>query len=92
MDEFTFDAFLNRDEPIPVIVLDPAEDLSDEASNRSAGGATPSRKRDRIKKHASNMKENMKKAHEKVSEIGPSMQDRLLDKCAQLSCYQRKAK
>ena len=82
MDEFTVDAFVNRDEPIPVVVLDSAEDISDEAAYSSTDGTTPTRKRDRLKRHASNMKENMKKAHGKATETGTSMQDRLLEKCA----------
>jgi len=71
MDEFTADAFVNRDEPIPVIVFD--HDLSDEAE--SDGGRE--RKRDRLKKHTSNMKENIKK---RTSDTGTSLQDRLLEK------------
>ena len=77
MDEFTADAFVNRDEPIPVVVLDPADDLSDEA----LGDPTqPERKRDQMRRHASNMKENVRKAQGKVSETGASMQNQLLEK------------
>ena len=74
MDEFTVDAFVNRDEPIPVITFDPTEDLSDDDP------AQPERKRDRLRRHASNMKENVRKAQGKVAETGTSMQDRLLEK------------
>ena len=77
MDEFTVDAFVNRDEPIPVGVLDPADNLSDEVLDDPT---QPERKRDRLRRHASNMKENVRKAQGKVSETGTSMQDRLLDK------------
>ena len=35
MDEFTVDAFVNRDDPIPVISFDAAEDLSDEVDDVS---------------------------------------------------------
>lgn len=77
MDEFTADAFVNRDDPIPVVVLDPADDLSDDEHD---DGTQPERKRDRLWRHASNMRENVRKAQGKASETGSSMQDRLLDK------------
>lgn len=77
MDEFTADAFVNRDEPIPVVILDPADDLSDEEYD---DGTQPERKRDRLWRHASNMKENIRKAQGKVTETGSSVQDRLLEK------------
>lgn len=77
MDEFTVDAFVNRDEPIPVISFDPAEDLSDEEYN---DGTQPERKRDRLWRHAANMKENVRKVQGKTAETGSSMQDRLLEK------------
>jgi hypothetical protein len=71
MDEVIADAFVNRDEPIPVVVLD--HNLSEE--DESDGPLD--RKRDRLKKHTSNMKENIRK---KTTETGSSLQDRLLDK------------
>lgn len=73
MDEFTADAFVNRDEPIPVVVLD--HEVSDEVES---DGQTE-RKRDRFKKHTTSMKENIRK---KTVETGSSMQDRLLEKYA----------
>ena len=77
MDEFTVDAFVNRDEPIPVATFDPGEGLSDEMCDDPA---QPERKRDRLRRHTSNMKENVRKAQGKVAETGSSMQDRLLEK------------
>ena len=83
MEEVTADAFVNRDEPIPVIVFDSAEDISDEAAWSSADGrTTSSRKRDRLKMHASNVRDNVKKAQGKASEAGSGIQDRLLERCA----------
>jgi len=75
MDEFTVDAFVNRDEPIPVVQLDHQDDLSEEAD-----GSSDERKRDRLKQHGRNIKENIKKVHDKAADRGSSMQDRLLEK------------
>jgi hypothetical protein len=75
MDEFTVDAFVDRDEPIPVVVLDPADDLSADDSPFER-----ERKRDRLKQHGRNIKENLRKVHGKAAETGSGMQDRLLEK------------
>lgn len=75
MDEFTADAFVNRDDPIPVISFDINDDLSDES-----GPATPQRTRDKLLQHGKNLKDNLRNAQGKVSETGSSMQDRLLEK------------
>jgi hypothetical protein len=77
MDEFTVDAFVNRDDPIPVISFEPSEDLSDEAEQSPSG---PERKRDRFKQHGKTLKENLKKAQGKATETGSSVQDRLIEK------------
>ncbi len=69
MDDFTVDAFVNRDEPIPVITFDSRDDLSDAADEPS----DTERKRDRLRKHGKNMKDNVRSA-------GTSMQDRILEK------------
>lgn len=74
MDEFTADAFVNGDEPIPVVVLD--HELSDEFE----GDGQPERKRGRFK----HMKDNLRK---KTVESGSSMQDRLLEKYAIFLIY-----
>jgi hypothetical protein len=75
MDEFTADAFVNRDDPIPVISFDPVEDLSDEEEDSPA--AERDRKRDRLKKH---VKDNIQKARGKAAGTGTGMQDRLMEK------------
>jgi hypothetical protein len=75
MDENTAYAFVNRDEPIPVIEFDLADDLDHDIFDEPA-----ERKRDRLRRQASNMKENVRKVQGKVSETGTSMQDRLLEK------------
>jgi hypothetical protein len=80
MDEFTLDAFVNRDEPIPVLSFDTPEDLSDQDNNNGTHPETPERKRDRLWRHAANMKENVRKVQGKTAETGGSMQDRLLEK------------
>lgn len=71
MDEFTYNAFANREDPVPVVALD--HDISDEAE----GEDYPERKRDQIKNKASNLKENFRK---KGSDTGSSLQDRMLEK------------
>ena len=71
MDELSADSFANRDEPLPLIKLD--HDLSDDAGS----GGQPGRRRDRLKEHTANLKENMKK---KTVETGISLQDRLLER------------
>ncbi|TVY50656.1 Peroxisomal membrane protein PEX29 [Lachnellula cervina] len=78
MDEFTSDAFVNRDDPIPVVQLDLQDDLSEEG-----GGSSDERKKHRLREHGRNIKENFKKVHEKASDRGSSMQDRLFEKLLQ---------
>jgi len=74
MDDFSPDAFANRDEPLPVIVtMD--HDLSDEAENDDQH-----HKRDRFRGYTSNVRENIKKVSGKGSEGSSSIQDRLLEK------------
>ena len=80
MDEFTVDAFVNRDDPIPVVQLDHQDDVSEEAD-----ASSDERKRDRLKQHGRNIKERFNKVHEKASDRGSSMQDRLLEKYSYLS-------
>lgn len=73
MDEFTVDAFVNRDDPIPVISFDGDDDLSDERPQ------TPERRRDKFMQHGKNMRDNLKGT---ATETTSSMQDRLLEKQA----------
>lgn len=72
MEEFTINAFANRDEAIPLISFDDEDDLSDEVDG---GAAETTRKRDIFKGHGKNKKENIRPA-------GASMQDRILEKWA----------
>jgi hypothetical protein len=74
MDEYTADAFVNRDDPIPVIVFDGSDGLSDEHEELDVKEG----KRQRLRKHLSkqNIKHKMTRAHE----AGSSMQDRLLER------------
>ncbi|CZS97560.1 hypothetical protein WAI453_008692 [Rhynchosporium graminicola] len=79
MDECTADAFVNRDDPIPVISFGTLEELSDEGDDMSDAD----RKRDRFKKRGKDVKKNIKKVQQKASERGSSIQDRLLEKLLQ---------
>ena len=72
MDEFTADAFVNRDEPIPVLSI-PGNEPSE-----------PKGKRDRLKEALSNKTSKVKdKLHESTSDTkdyGYFLQDRLFAK------------
>lgn len=68
MDDFSVDAFVNRDDPIPVISFGPRDEISEEET-----AAEVERKRDALKRHGKNIKDNF------IS-TGTSMQDRLLEK------------
>ncbi|APA07609.1 hypothetical protein SS1G_00876 [Sclerotinia sclerotiorum 1980 UF-70] len=81
MDEFTADAFVNRDDPIPVIRLDSRDDLDDIEDTKGVPGKEGAR--EGSKKHKSGLKENLKKAHSKASERSASVQDRLLERLLQ---------
>ncbi len=82
MDEFTADAFVNRDDPIPIITFDRTEDFSDEEGQIEVEGKDG--RRQGLRKHLSksNIKDKIRKATGKTSESGTSMQDRLLEKYA----------
>jgi hypothetical protein len=86
MDEFTVDAFVNRDDPVPVISLDRSGEFSGddgEIEVESNNG-----KRLDLKKHLrSNIKEKFRKATGKGSESGTSIQDRLLEKYVGVPTY-----
>lgn len=74
MDEFTADAFVNRDEPVPVIAVQG----SDAPSSDTKG------KRERLKDRLSESKEKLKdQLHDAGSgskDYGYSLQDRLFTK------------
>jgi hypothetical protein len=78
MDEFTVDAFANRDEPIPVLSFGHEDDLSDEGD----GLSSPGRKRDILRRHGKSLKENLRST-------GSSMQDRILEKWASIRLSSR---
>ncbi|KAG4031898.1 hypothetical protein MFRU_008g02520 [Monilinia fructicola] len=82
MDEFTADAFANRDDPIPVIRLNTTRGSDDEVEDTNE---SPHKKgtRERLRKHKSELKENIRKAHSKASEASATVQDRLLEKLLQ---------
>lgn len=74
MDEFTADAFVNRDDSVPLLIVDPADTSDkDSVSERE-------RKRDKFKRKSQDLRDNLRKAQNKSSEGGSSMQDRLLEK------------
>ncbi|PBP20388.1 integral peroxisomal membrane peroxin [Diplocarpon rosae] len=81
MDEYTFDAFANRDDPIPVISFNSRDSLSDAADD--GDNVADDRKGDHIRRHGKHLKENVKKGYQKASSAGPGMQDRLLEKLLQ---------
>lgn len=83
MDEFTADALVNRDAPIPVVVIDRHEDghsSDDDLAGQSSDVPSDERKRNRFMRHGKSLKDNLKKTRERVSEHNTSMQDRLLEK------------
>lgn len=78
MDDFSADAIVNRDEPIPVVNFERTVDLSEEEIDDAT---RPERKRDRLWRHAAgSMKENAAKIQGKSVEAGSRIQDRLLEK------------
>lgn len=74
MDEFTADAFVNRDEPIPVLAVPGNDSPSSE----------PKGKRDRLKESLSHKtakaKDKLQESTSSNREYGYSLQDRLLAK------------
>ena len=75
MDEFTADAFANRDEPIPVLAV----------SGNDTPSSEPTGKRDRLKEALSNSSSKVKgKLQEATTssnkDYGYSLQDRLFTK------------
>ena len=74
MEEFTADAFVNREEPIPVIAL----------SGNDSPSSDPKGKRDRLKDSLSGSKDKLKEKLQDTSsgskEYGYSLQDRLFAK------------
>ncbi|KAF7887321.1 hypothetical protein EAF00_009615 [Botryotinia globosa] len=82
MDDFTANAFVNRDDPIPVIRFDHTDDLNDDVGDAN-GVSKKEGARERLRRHKLELKENFKKAHSKASETSATVQDRLLEKLLQ---------
>lgn len=79
MDEYTFDSFVNRDDPIPVIRFDHDEDMSGGDADADHEGKDSKRRGLRA-----NLKDKFNKAGTKTSDGGLSMQDRLLERYADM--------
>lgn len=77
MDEYTADAFVNRDEPVPILTI-PNDEV---ASATSSDNEHAESKRSRLKKElsGSKLKEKLHDAG-KRHESGNSLQDRLFTK------------
>lgn len=75
MDYDTESTFVNRDDQIPMLIVDNVDGSDGEsiASDRS-------RKRDKFKRKSQDLRDTLKKAQGKAVEGGTSMQDRLLEK------------
>ncbi|KAI4120272.1 MAG: hypothetical protein LQ338_007137 [Usnochroma carphineum] len=75
MDEYTADAFVNRDEPVPVLAF----------TGTGSPSTDPESKRSRLKESLSNskLKEKIQDGANSRSETGFSLQDRLLTKLLQ---------
>ena len=72
MDEFTADAFVNREEPVPLIAVSGQSDLSEASSDNEHSGS----KRERLKEKLSSSRLR-EKMHD---DSGTSLQDRLFSK------------
>jgi hypothetical protein len=77
------DAFVNREEPVPVLALGDSHNLPDpDGSDHSPSSGHI---RNRFKKHTSHLKENLRRVQGKPeSPRGMSTQDRILEKSTPL--------
>jgi hypothetical protein len=95
MDEYTVNAFVNRDDPVPVVNFEDDGDISNDNDNdvstEEGGFGKKYDARSSLRMHLSkaNMKDTLQKATGKskdathsVAQSGKSMQDRLLEKYA----------
>lgn len=81
MDDFTEDAFANRESPVPLIGLGDSHSL--EGLDDSDSGTPIEGKRALLKKHATNLKDNFMKGQKRSeSRRSFSIQDRLLERYA----------
>ncbi|KAG7009965.1 hypothetical protein G7Y79_00001g002370 [Physcia stellaris] len=79
MDEYTADAFVNREEPVPVIAVSADPDLSSLSSDKEHSES----KRERLKGKLSNSRLGEKMQDANKQESGASLQDRLFSKLMQ---------
>jgi hypothetical protein len=82
MSEYSYEAFANRDEPVPVVSLEgrPDDELSNDEDEDQFEAPADERKRERIWRQGKSLRDTFKNTKEKVSERNASMQDRLLEK------------
>lgn len=73
------DTFVNRDDSVPVLVIDHHIDGTSDAESVSSDR---SRKRDKFKRKSLDLRDTLKKAQGKAVDGGSSIQDRLLEKYA----------
>ena len=76
MDEYTADAFVNREEPVPVIAVSVDPDLSGVSSDKEHSES----KRERLKGKLSNSRLGEKMQDVTKQDSGASLQDRLFNK------------
>jgi hypothetical protein len=80
MNEFTADAFVNRDDPVPVISFDRAGEFSGDEGEMEADSNYDKKRGLKIHLTKSTIKDKFRKATGRSSEAGTSIQDRLLEK------------
>lgn len=76
----TEQTFANREEGIPLIGLDAADDFSDTTEDVLEGTPQKENTRQRMRRHASAMKENVRKAQERATNTRTGMQDMFVEK------------
>jgi hypothetical protein len=82
MDEYSYEAFANRDEPVPVVSLEGRldDELSNDEHDDQFEAPADERKRDRMWRQGKTLRDTFKNTKEKVTERNATMQDRLLEK------------
>lgn len=80
MDEFTVDAFVNRDEPVPVLSFDDAAKPTENEEDVEADLKSGKNKASQSRFSRQNIKDKVHRVTGKTTQAGPSIQDRLLEK------------
>ena len=82
MDEYSYQAMVNREDPIPVVALDGRQEdqLSNDEVDDQFEAPADERRRDRFWRQGKNLRDTFNKTKEKASERNASVQDRLLEK------------